>query len=350
MSEPVELLIQGRGIGDDHPAFLIAEVAQAHDGSLGAAHAYIDIAADAGADAIKFQTHFADEESSLDEPFRVKFSRQDATRYDYWKRMEFTAEQWAGIAEHAAQRNIIFLSSAFSIKAIELLDRLGMPAWKIASGEVSSQFLLGAMCATRKPILLSSGMSSWGDLDQQVRYFETHGNPLAVMQCTSRYPTPLALVGQNVIAQMRERYRHPVGLSDHSGSKWPGIMAMANGAHMIEVHIALHKQQFGPDTAASLTPADLADLAAGRTAFHEMRRHPVDKDALAVELAATRQIFSRSLAPRRDLKAGTVLAKQDVAFRKPGSGIPEADLDQFVGRTLARDVSAQFIFKREDFL
>ena len=117
---------------------IIAEVAQAHDGSLGMAHAYIDAIANAGADAVKFQTHIASAESTPGEPWRVKFSQQDATRYDYWKRMEFTEEQWQGLKKHADERGLKFLSSPFSVEAVELLTRVGVAAWKVASGEVSN--------------------------------------------------------------------------------------------------------------------------------------------------------------------------------------------------------------------
>src|SRR5215467_15257875 len=157
-----------------HPAGLspqcciVAEVAQAHDGSLGTAHAFIDACARAGADAIKFQTHIASAESTPGEPWRVKFSRQDASRYDYWKRMEFTAEQWRGLAEHANERGLIFLSSAFSFAAVELLERLGMSAWKVGAGEVTNLPLLERMARTGKPVLLSSGMSTWAELDAAV--------------------------------------------------------------------------------------------------------------------------------------------------------------------------------------
>src|SRR5215208_5363153 len=114
---------------------IIGEVALTHDGSLGLAHAFVDAIADAGADAVKFQTHIAAAESTPAEPFRVKFSRQDASRYDYWKRMEFTEEQWRGLADHCADRGMLFISSPFSIEAVNLLARIGQPLWKIASGE-----------------------------------------------------------------------------------------------------------------------------------------------------------------------------------------------------------------------
>ena len=129
--------IADRPVGTGHPCFIIGEVAQAHDGSLGMAHAYIDAIADAGADAVKFQTHIAAEESTPDEMWRVKFSYQDDSRFDYWRRMEFTEAQWRGLADHAGEKGLVFLSSPFSVAAVELLARIGVPAWKIASGRAA---------------------------------------------------------------------------------------------------------------------------------------------------------------------------------------------------------------------
>src|SRR6185369_1654861 len=127
--------------------------------SLGTAHAFVDAIADAGADAVKFQTHIAAAESTPSEPFRVKFSRQDATRYDYWRRMEFSEDGWRGLAQHCADRGVLFISSPFSLEAVDLLERVGQPIWKVASGEVSNTRLLDRVLATGKPVLLSSGLS-----------------------------------------------------------------------------------------------------------------------------------------------------------------------------------------------
>ncbi len=147
---------------------IIGEVGLAHDGSLGLAHAFIDAIAAAGADAVKFQTHIAGAESTAAEPFRVKFSRQDASRFDYWQRVEFTFPQWREPAEHAAASGLMFLSSPFSIEAVELLEAVGMPAWKIASGEVSNMPLIDRIIATGAPIILSSGISGLAELDEAV--------------------------------------------------------------------------------------------------------------------------------------------------------------------------------------
>ena len=169
------LNIAGHTIGPGFPAFIVAEVAQAHDGSLGMAHAFIDAAADAGADAVKFQTHIASAESTLDEPFRVRFSRQDPTRLHYWKRMEFTLEQWEELATHVHQRGLVFLSSAFSLAAVELLQKIGVAAWKIGSGEFASRDLWGVISATGKPIFFSTGLAKWTEIGNAVALFRSKG-------------------------------------------------------------------------------------------------------------------------------------------------------------------------------
>src|ERR1700689_2035137 len=153
---------------DSSCSMVIGEEAQAHDGSLGSAHAYIDAIAHAGADAVKFQTHIAAAESTPSEPWRVRFSFQDASRYDYWKRMEFTEEQWLGLKCHADDKGLEFLSLPFSVHAAEMLTRIGVRAWKVASGEMTNSQLFDYMLGTRLPILLSSGMNTIEEVDVAV--------------------------------------------------------------------------------------------------------------------------------------------------------------------------------------
>src|SRR5262245_34618216 len=171
------LSIAGRDIGPGSQFLLIAEVAQAHDGSLGMAHAFIDAVADAGAAAVKFQTHIAAAESTLDEPFRVHFSQQDPTRYHYWARMEFTPNQWRELAAHAEKRGLLFLSSPFSVAAVDLLRGIGMPAWKIGSGEFACADLWKAMAETGAPILFSTGMATRAEITDAVASFRSMNLP-----------------------------------------------------------------------------------------------------------------------------------------------------------------------------
>jgi N-acetylneuraminate synthase len=327
---------------------IIAEVGLSHDGSLGLAHAFIDEIARGGADAVKFQTHIAEAESTPAEPFRVKFSRQDTTRYEYWKRIAFTETQWKGLADHARDKGLVFLSSPFSIEAVELLARIGMSIWKVGSGEVSTLPMLDTMIATGKPIILSSGMSDLAELDKAVERVRRAGRPLAVLQCTTAYPCPPERIGLNMIPFFRERYGCFVGLSDHSGTIYPGIAAATLGADVLEVHVTMSRGMFGPDVPASVTMEELRQLVDGIRFVEKMRAHPVDKDAIAREMAPLRAIFNKSLVARERLAAGTVLTANHLALKKPGTGIPAEQLPEMIGRRLRRTLEIDEQLRADD--
>jgi N,N'-diacetyllegionaminate synthase len=327
---------------------IIGEVAQAHDGSLGMAHAFVDAIANAGANAVKFQTHIATAESTPDEPWRVKFSPQDAGRYDYWKRMEFTEEQWHGLKRHADERGLLFLSSPFSMQAVELLSRTGVAAWKVASGEVSNFPMLERMAATGLPVFLSTGMSSLEEIDRAVELVRKRQLPLTVLQCTSAYPCPPEKVGLNLIPFYRERYGCDVGLSDHSGTIYPGLAAVTLGIEVLEVHVTLSREMFGPDVATSITTAELRTLVDGVRFVEKMEANPLDKDALSNELGPLRTLFTKSIVVLQDLPAGTQLRESYLAFKKPGTGIPAARMKEVVNRVLRRDVRANRPLSEED--
>ena len=329
---------------------IIAEVGLAHDGSLGLAHAFIDEVARGGADAVKFQTHIAAAESTPAEPFRVTFSRQDATRYDYWKRMEFTEAQWRGLSDHAGERGLLFLSSPFSIEAVELLTRVGMPMWKIASGEVGNRPLLDAVVATGRPVLLSSGMSGLSEVDAAVEQVRRAGLPLGVMQCTTAYPCPPDRIGLNMLSVFRERYGCLVGLSDHSGTIFPGLAAATLGSDLLEVHVTMSRGMFGPDVPASVTIEELRQLVDGVRFVERMMANPVDKDAAASEMAPLRAIFTKSIVARHPLAAGTVIGEAHLAFKKPGTGIPANRVADVLGRTLRRAVAADEMIRDDDLI
>ncbi|WP_395739724.1 N-acetylneuraminate synthase family protein [Prosthecobacter sp.] len=331
------------------PSFIIAEVAQAHDGSLGSAHAYIDAVAATGADAIKFQTHIAAEESSELDTWRVKFSKQDATRYDYWKRMEFTEPQWVELKQHAEEKGLVFLSSPFSLAAIRLLERLGMSAWKVASGEVTNRLFLDAMIDTGKPVLVSSGMSYLEEMDATVAHLKAAGSSVAVFQCTTAYPCPPEKIGLNQITELAQRYDCPVGLSDHSGTPYPSLAAVTLGAKLIEVHITFSREMFGPDVSASLTTDEFRQMVAGVRSIETMKAHPFPKDSVAEALEPLRRMFGQSLVAASDLAAGTVITRENLSCRKPCHGIPAADYTSVLGKKLKHAVNAAQFLKLEDF-
>lgn len=327
---------------------VVAEVAQAHDGSLGTAHAYIDAVARAGADAVKFQTHLAHAESTRDEPWRVRFSPQDESRYAYWERMAFTADQWAGLRRHAADAGLAFLSSPFSHEAVALLEAVDVDGLKIASGEVANLDLVRACGETGRPVLVSSGMSPLDELDRAVACLGAAGAPAAVLQCSSAYPCPPEEVGLNVIPELAARYDLEVGLSDHSGTIYPSIAAVALGASVLEVHVTLSREAFGPDVASSVTTDELRQLVDGARFVATSLAHPIDKDAAARDRADLRAMFTRRLVAAADLAAGHLLGAGDLAAKKPGDGIPPDQRDRLVGRRLRRAVQADEAIREDD--
>jgi N,N'-diacetyllegionaminate synthase len=345
MINPDHTALAGLGRGR---CLVIGEVALTHDGSLGQAHAFIDAIAAAGADAVKFQTHIAEAESTPAEPFRVKFSRQDATRYEYWQRMAFTGEQWAGLADHARERGILFVSSPFSIEALAMLERIGQPFWKIASGETSNTLLLDRACDTGIPVLLSTGMSPISEIDAAVARVQSRGRQVGVFQCTTAYPCPPEKVGLNLVGVYRDRYRCLVGLSDHSATIYPALAGVALGMDLLEIHVTLSREMFGPDVVASVTTAELRQLVDGIRFIERMQASPVDKDAMAAETAPLRRLFTRSIVAREALAAGTVLSRDHLIIKKPGTGLSPDRLDEVVGHRLARAVAADQLLAADD--
>jgi len=331
--------IEGRPIGLDEPCLIVGEVAQAHDGSLGMAHAFIDAIADAGADAVKFQMHVAEEESTLAEPWRVRFSTQDETRYDYWKRMEFKESEWHELAEHTRSRGLIFLCSPFSTHAVEVLKRINVQAWKLASGEITDKPLLDAIIGTRLPVLVSTGMSPLAEIDRVAWRLDEERIPCAVLQCHSSYPCPPEKEGLNMLGEFRKRYGCPVGLSDHSGNIYTGLAAATIGCDVLEIHVTFSREMFGPDVAASITTTELRELVRGIRLIEAMRANPVDKDKAAYETSDMRRVFFKGLVAVCDLPVGTVIKANDITSKKPLLGIPASHFDDVIGRRLIQPVS-----------
>jgi len=262
--------------------------------------------------------------------------------------MEFTEDQWAALKRHAADRGLLFLSSPFSIEAVDLLARVGVAAWKVASGEIGTTRMLERMAETRLPILISTGMSSLREIDsavEQVRRFELS---FAVMQCTSSYPCPPERVGLNMLSVFRDRYECPVGLSDHSATIYPGLAAASQGADVLEVHVTLSREMFGPDVRASVTTAELRQLVEGTRFIERMVAQPVDKDRLADEMQPLRDLFTKSIVARFDLSAGTVLRDEHLALKKPGTGLPASELANLIGARLLRNIRADEAIRKGD--
>ncbi len=324
--------------------FIVAEVGSVHDGSFGNATRLIELAAELGADAVKFQTHIAAAETLRDAPMPPYFTGEP--RFDYFERTGFSPAQWRDLKGSADAAGVEFLSSPFSEAAVALLEEIGVGRYKIPSGEVTNLPLLRAVAATGKPVLLSSGMSDWAELDAAVETLRA-GGPVTVMQCTSAYPAPDERVGLNVIGEMAARWGLPVGYSDHTLDNHAAFAAAALGAVAIEKHLTFSRAMYGSDARHSAEPAQFAELVRGVRAIARMRAHPVDKNDLG-PYRQMKAIFEKSVVTAAPVAAGTTLTPALLAVKKPGSGIPAARRDELLGRRVRRDLPADHLLDWDD--
>lgn len=330
--------------------YIIAEIGQAHEGSLGILHSYIDALVSTGVDAVKFQMHIAEAESSMHEPFRVQFSLEDKTRFDYWKRMGFTLDQWKKIKEHCDAVGLDFICSPFSNLAVDWLEEIGVEQYKIGSGEVNNFLILEKIAQTGKPIILSSGMSSFEELDQTVAFLQERNVDFSILQCTTAYPTQPEQFGLNVIQELKIRYNVPVGFSDHSAKIETCIAATALGASILEFHVVFDRQLFGPDSKSSLTIAETKELVLAVRNIATALSNPIDKSDND-KFASLKQIFEKSLAVNKDLPKNHILSFDDLEAKKPkGFGIDAAEFKGLIGRSLNKDLKQWDFLNKEDLL
>ncbi len=330
--------------------FIIAEIAQSHDGSIDRAHNYIDALKGTGVDAIKFQVHIADAESSIYEPFRIQINTIDKSRYDYWKRMEFTKEQWQELKEHCENSGFEFIASPFSNTAVNLLEEIGVNKYKVGSGEVTNLLLLQKIAITGKPILLSSGMSSWDEIDQAIQFLEKFNVNLSLMQCTTSYPTKPENYGLNIISEMKNKYTFPIGYSDHSAQIETCIAAITLGAQIVEFHVKLDENQVGPDATSSLTISQTKVLVKSLRNISKAMLHPVDKSKNQ-QFTELKNIFEKSLALNKSMKAGEYITFNDLEAKKPkGYGIDASRFQDVIGKPLKKDKKQWEFLTLDDLL
>lgn len=321
----------------------------AHDGSVSLFHSMVDSIAEAGADIVKFQIHVANQESTLDEPFRDSTFIRDKTRFEYWQRTEFNLSQWEDIVAHIRDRGLEPVASTFSPAGMDVVSELGLTTWKIGSAESRQPWFVKQACQRANLVIASTGMSNWGEIDQMVSIAKETSTPVILLQCTSKYPSPAGGVGINVLDQFQRRYNVPVGLSDHSGSLIPSLVALSHGAAFVEVHVTYSRSMAGPDSASSLSFEDLAALVDARDQIVDILKNPVDKDAVAESLSLERNIFGRSLALTRRVAAGETISADMLIGKKPGGGIPVSEIETVAGSVARRNLSPQFLLKREDY-
>jgi N,N'-diacetyllegionaminate synthase len=333
------ITIAGRVIGPGAPVFMIAEAGVNHNGDPALAHRLIDVAAAAGADAVKFQTFRSEALASRHAPkapYQTETTGAGESQLEMLRRLELSAETFAALADACRRRDILFLSSAFDVPSADLLEALGVAAFKTGSGELTNTPLLAHLARTRRPLIVSTGMATLDEVDAAVATVRAAGAPVALLHCVSAYPAPPDQSNLRAMDTLRERCDCPVGFSDHTPGLTITLAAVARGACIIEKHFTLDRALPGPDHRASLDPGQLTALVAGirevEAALGDGHKRPTPAEL------PTRAVARKSLVAARALRRGETLTADCIAVKRPGTGIPPGELDRAVGRRLRRDV------------
>ncbi len=341
MSLPTTFCIDGRTIGNEAPPYVIAEMSANHNGSLENAFRIIDAAKAAGADAVKLQTYTPDtitlNSDSAD--FRITGGLWDGrTLYDLYQEAHMPWDWHAPLFAHAKKAGITIFSSPFDYTAVDLLESLNAPAYKIASFEAIDLPLIRYVAGTGKPMIISTGMADAEEIQEAVDAAYSGGcKDLALLHCVSGYPAPAADYNLRTLRDMQERFGVPTGLSDHTLDNTTAIASVALGACIIEKHFTLDRQGGGPDDSFSLEPSELTALCQGaRTAWQALGC--IDYGRKPSEQANVQ--FRRSLYFVKDLQAGEVITKASVRSVRPGFGLAPKHLDSVIGRSVKQTVAA----------
>ena len=341
------LIITGNSLKmNNNKKTIISEIGSVHDGSFGNAMKLIELADECGADIAKFQTHIAEAETLKNAPMPSFFKGEP--RYEYFNRTGFTLDQWKELKAKCDEQKIEFLSSPFSIEAVELLEKVGVKRYKIPSGEITNLPLLKVIAETERPVLLSSGMSTWEELDEAVNTIQNFHNNITVLQCTSEYPCSYDNVGLNIMLEMKERYHLPVGFSDHTLTNYSAFTAVALGASVIEKHLTFSRKMYGSDAKHSLEPEEFSDLVQGIRAIEAILLSKVDKNKIAYKMKEMKEVFQKSIVSTVDIPEGVIITEEMIGFKKPGVGIPTSQINKVLGKLSKTFISKDNLIKKED--
>lgn len=318
----------------------IIEIGNSHEGSLGIAASFVDMAKTTGAKVVKFQMHLANFEGTSEEPFRADFSMQDNNRQDYWRRVNFTEEEWIKLANYVESSQMEFLCTPFSKRAAcFLFDRKLVKRWKVGSGDAANFPLLDYLASTGLPIIISTGLVSWSEI-LKIKEFLTKRRAWSrttLMHCVSKYPVPLEEVSLNLIEELRS-LECAVGYSDHSGNIAVALKAIALGIDLLEVHMTPHRLFFGPDTSSSLTPDEIREILNISEHWQILEKKYNPKSALYEASERTRSIFRKGIYWAESLESGTVITLDHLQFLKPCLDVDSIHYEDIIGRRVLQSV------------
>lgn len=350
MTQLSAIRIGDRLVGDGQPCFVIAEAGVNHNGRLNLALELVDVAAEAGADAVKFQTFRADKLVTRNAP-RARYQTTNTgtteSQFEMLRSLELSDADHRVIVDRCRQRGIVFMSTPFDEDSGTFLNSLAMPVFKIPSGEVTNLPYLRHIAGFGKPIILSTGMCTLGEVEEAVATIEHAGNrQIAILHCVSNYPAAPAEANLRAMATMKSAFGYPVGYSDHTLGILIGVSSAVLGACVLEKHFTLDRSMPGPDHAASAEPAELRQLIQSlrlvESAMGDGRKRPSASEG------DTAQVARKSLVAAIDLPAGTELTENVIASRRPGTGLAPAMKPFLMNRRLVVDLAAGDLLRLED--
>jgi len=345
-----EVRLRDRIIGPGHPVFVIAEAGVNHNGDMGLARRLVDAAAAAGVDAVKFQTFKAEKVVGVSAPqaeYQKANTGREESQLEMVRRLELGPDELAIVRHRCIERNILFLSTPFDEGSADLLEDLGVPGFKVGSGEITNHRFLAYLAAKGRPLLVSTGMASLGEVEAAVAAIRAAGDPpICLFHCVSNYPTDPADCNLKAMATLRDWFRCPVGWSDHTLGSHVSCAAVALGAELIEKHFTVDRSLPGPDHRASLEPSQLRDLVRQirdvEASLGDGEKIPRDSERNTADVAR------RSLHASRDIHAGHRIAAGDLTVLRPGTGIPANRFDEIVGRRTRSRILTGTIIRESD--
>lgn len=336
-------------LGPGHPTFIIAEAGVNHNGSKEIAFQLIDAAADAGADAVKFQTFKAKDGSTRAVQkvgYQAKNTGDEGSMYDMIVKLEFEYAVFHELKDYADQKGIVFLSTPHTPDASPFLADL-VPAFKMGSGDLNNLPFLAQTASYGLPMILGTGMGTMDEIKEALAVIREAGTQdIAFLHCTTSYPCPYEDVNLRAMLQMQEELDCMIGYSDHTAGITVPVMAVALGAHIIEKHYTLDKGMEGPDHKASLEPHELKAMVQGiREAEKSMGRREKRPTESEIEVMGS---VRKSVVANVAIPAGTLISEDMLIIKRPGTGIQPKDLGNVVGKTAARDIAADTLVQMED--
>lgn len=332
--------IAGKWIGPGHPCFIIAEAGVNHNGDIVLAKKMIDVAADAGADAVKFQTFHAEDlvtQTAEKADYQKITTDGEESQFDMLKELELPENVFYELSAYAAARGIIFLSTPFDEKSANLLEGIDVPAYKISSGDITNFPLLKVIAEKRKPVILSTGMSTLGEVEEAVFYLQENGiDDIIVLHCTTSYPAPVESVNLRAMETMRVAFNVPVGYSDHTEGTSIPIAAVAMGANVIEKHFTLNRTMDGPDHAASIEPDELGFMVKSIRGIEKSIGDGIKKTTK--EEQKTVNLARRYIVIKNPIKSGDILTYDKIAIKRSHIGIQPKYLDKVVGMRVNKNM------------